>query len=58
VPFVFCDEVVRRVLEKVQLQLELQLADREVGTSLSTTMPACSPRAAIYKLYGARPMSR
>ena len=50
--------VIARVVEKFILQLELQLADREVHISLDDDAKAWLTEKGYDKLYGARPMSR
>jgi ATP-dependent Clp protease ATP-binding subunit ClpA len=50
--------VVARVVEKFILQLELQLADREVHISLDDEAKAWLTERGYDKLYGARPMGR
>jgi len=51
-------EVVARVVEKFVLELELQLADRNVHIALSDEAKAWLTERGYDKLYGARPMSR
>jgi len=51
-------EVVARVVEKFILQLELQLADRDVHISLDDEAKAWLTEKGYDKLYGARPMGR
>jgi len=59
VPFGYLPtEVVARVVEKFILQLELQLADREVHISLDDEAKAWLTERGYDKLYGARPMGR
>ena len=59
VPFAYLPtEVVARVVEKFVLQLELQLADREVHISLDDDAKAWLTQRGYDKLYGARPMGR
>jgi ATP-dependent Clp protease ATP-binding subunit ClpA len=59
VPFGYLPtEVVARVVEKFILQLELQLADREVHISLDEEAKAWLTERGYDKLYGARPMGR
>jgi ATP-dependent Clp protease ATP-binding subunit ClpA len=59
VPFGYLPtEVVERVVEKFILQLELQLADREVHISLDEEAKAWLTERGYDKLYGARPMGR
>jgi ATP-dependent Clp protease ATP-binding subunit ClpA len=50
--------VIGRVVEKFILQLELQLADREVHISLDDEAKAWLTERGYDKLYGARPMGR
>src|SRR6187551_262308 len=50
--------VIARVVEKFILQLELQLADREVHISLDDEAKAWLTEKGYDKLYGARPMGR
>ncbi len=50
--------VIGRVVEKFILQLELQLADREVHISLDEDAKAWLVERGYDKLYGARPMGR
>lgn len=59
VPFSYLPpEVVARVVEKFILQLELQLADRNVHISLDDEAKAWLTEKGYDKLYGARPMGR
>ena len=59
VPFSYLPpEVVSRVVEKFILQLELQLADREVHISLDDEAKTWLTAKGYDKLYGARPMGR
>jgi len=59
VPFGFLPpEVVERVVEKFILQLELQLADRQVEISLSEEAKSWLAKKGYDKHYGARPLSR
>ena len=59
VPFGYLPpEVVSRVVEKFILQLELQLADREVHISLDDDAREWLTVRGYDKLYGARPMGR
>ncbi len=59
VPFGYLpSEVVARVVEKFILQLELQLADREVHISLDDEAKGWLTVRGYDKLYGARPMGR
>jgi ATP-dependent Clp protease ATP-binding subunit ClpA len=59
VPFGYLPpEVVARVVEKFILQLELQLADREVHITLDDDAKAWLTAKGYDKLYGARPMGR
>ena len=51
-------EVVARVVDKFILQLELQLADREVHIALDDESKAWLTAKGYDKLYGARPMGR
>jgi ATP-dependent Clp protease ATP-binding subunit ClpA len=51
-------EVVARVVDKFILQLELQLADREVHINLDDDARAWLTARGYDKLYGARPMGR
>jgi len=50
--------VIARVVEKFILQLELQLADRDVHISLDDEAKAWLTEKGYDKLYGARPMGR
>jgi ATP-dependent Clp protease ATP-binding subunit ClpA len=50
--------VIARVVEKFILQLELQLADRDVHISLDDDAKAWLTEKGYDKLYGARPMGR
>ncbi|MEO9130475.1 MAG: ATP-dependent Clp protease ATP-binding subunit ClpA [Sphingomonas sp.] len=59
VPFSYLPtDVVARVVEKFILQLELQLADRNVHISLDDESKAWLTTKGYDKLYGARPMGR
>jgi ATP-dependent Clp protease ATP-binding subunit ClpA len=59
VPFGYLPpEVVARVVEKFVLELELQLADRDVHIKLDDEAKAWLTERGYDKLYGARPMSR
>jgi ATP-dependent Clp protease ATP-binding subunit ClpA len=59
VPFGYLPtDVVNRVVEKFILQLELQLADREVHISLDDEAKTWLTAKGYDKLYGARPMGR
>jgi ATP-dependent Clp protease ATP-binding subunit ClpA len=59
VPFGYLPpEVVARVVEKFILELELQLADRDVHIKLDDDAKAWLTERGYDKLYGARPMSR
>ncbi|WP_375398805.1 ATP-dependent Clp protease ATP-binding subunit ClpA, partial [uncultured Sphingomonas sp.] len=59
VPFGYLPpEVVARVVEKFVLQLELQLADRNVHINLDEEAKAWLTTKGYDKLYGARPMAR
>jgi len=59
VPFSYLPtEVVARVVEKFILQLELQLADRDVHISLDDDARDWLTARGYDKLYGARPMGR
>jgi len=59
VPFGYLPpEVVARVVEKFVLQLELQLAERDVHIALDDDAKAWLTERGYDKLYGARPMSR
>ncbi len=59
VPFGFLPpEVVERVVEKFILQLELQLADRNVEISLDAEAKTWLAEKGYDKHYGARPLSR
>ncbi len=59
VPFGYLPpEVVARVVDKFILQLELQLADRQVHINLDDESKAWLTTKGYDKLYGARPMSR
>ena len=59
VPFSYLPtEVVSRVVEKFILQLELQLADRNVHINLDEASKTWLTEKGYDKLYGARPMGR
>ncbi|WP_336973225.1 ATP-dependent Clp protease ATP-binding subunit ClpA [Sphingobium aromaticiconvertens] len=59
VPFGYLPpEVVARVVDKFILQLELQLADRDVHITLEDDAKAWLTKRGYDKLYGARPMGR
>ena len=59
VPFGYLPpEVVARVVEKFILELELQLADRDVHIKLDDAAKAWLTERGYDKLYGARPVSR
>ena len=59
VPFGYLPpEVVARVVDKFILQLELQLADRQVHIQLDDAAKAWLTEKGYDKLYGARPMGR
>jgi ATP-dependent Clp protease ATP-binding subunit ClpA len=59
VPFSYLPtDVVARVVEKFILQLELQLADRNVHISLDDESKQWLTTKGYDKLYGARPMGR
>ncbi|RHW18894.1 ATP-dependent Clp protease ATP-binding subunit ClpA [Sphingomonas gilva] len=59
VPFAYLPpEVVARVVDKFILQLELQLADRNVHIALDDASKAWLTEKGYDKLYGARPMGR
>jgi ATP-dependent Clp protease ATP-binding subunit ClpA len=59
VPFGYLPtDVVARVVEKFILQLELQLADRNVHINLADDAKAWLTEKGYDKLYGARPMGR
>jgi ATP-dependent Clp protease ATP-binding subunit ClpA len=59
VPFSYLPSpVIARVVEKFILQLELQLADRDVHISLDDDAKAWLTEKGYDKLYGARPMGR
>jgi ATP-dependent Clp protease ATP-binding subunit ClpA len=59
VPFSYlAPEIVARVVEKFILQLELQLAEREVHISFDDDARAWLTERGYDKLYGARPMVR
>jgi ATP-dependent Clp protease ATP-binding subunit ClpA len=59
VPFDFLPpEVVERVVEKFVLQLELQLADRNVEISLDEAAKAWLANEGYDRMYGARPLAR
>ncbi|OJY67493.1 MAG: ATP-dependent Clp protease ATP-binding subunit ClpA [Sphingobium sp. 66-54] len=59
VPFGYLPtEVVARVVDKFVIQLELQLADRDVHITLDDEARAWLTARGYDKLYGARPMSR
>ncbi|HEY2111464.1 MAG TPA: AAA family ATPase, partial [Dongiaceae bacterium] len=51
-------EVVAKVVDKFVMQLEAQLADRQVTIELSDTARAWLARKGYDPLYGARPLSR
>ncbi len=51
-------EVVARVVEKFILELELQLADRDVHITLDDAAKAWLTERGYDKMYGARPMAR
>ncbi|HKY81631.1 MAG TPA: ATP-dependent Clp protease ATP-binding subunit ClpA [Sphingobium sp.] len=59
VPFNYLPpEIVARVIDKFVLQLELQLADRDVHITLDDDAKAWLTKKGYDKLYGARPMGR
>ena len=59
VPFGYLPpEIVARVIDKFVLQLELQLADRDVHITLDDEAKAWLTKKGYDKLYGARPMGR
>jgi ATP-dependent Clp protease ATP-binding subunit ClpA len=59
VPFGYLPpEIVARVIDKFVLQLELQLADRDVHITLDDDAKAWLTAKGYDKLYGARPMGR
>ncbi|MDT7934559.1 MAG: ATP-dependent Clp protease ATP-binding subunit ClpA [Sphingomonadaceae bacterium] len=59
VPFAYLPaEVVARVVDKFILELELQLADRDVHISLTDPAKAWLTERGYDRLYGARPMGR
>ena len=59
VPFGYLPpEIVARVIDKFVLQLELQLADRDVHITLDEDAKAWLTAKGYDKLYGARPMGR
>ncbi len=59
VPFSYLPpEIVARVIDKFVLQLELQLADRDVHITLDDDAKAWLTTKGYDKLYGARPMGR
>ncbi|MDX3900276.1 MAG: ATP-dependent Clp protease ATP-binding subunit ClpA [Sphingobium sp.] len=59
VPFGYLPpEIVSRVIDKFVLQLELQLADRDVHITLDEDAKAWLTARGYDKLYGARPMGR
>ncbi|NIJ17114.1 ATP-dependent Clp protease ATP-binding subunit ClpA [Sphingobium vermicomposti] len=59
VPFNYLPpEIVARVIDKFVLQLELQLADRDVHITLDEESKAWLTKKGYDKLYGARPMGR
>ncbi|WP_150291890.1 ATP-dependent Clp protease ATP-binding subunit ClpA [Sphingobium estronivorans] len=59
VPFGYLPpEIVARVVDKFILQLELQLADRDVHITLDDDAKAWLTKRGYDKLYGARPMGR
>ncbi len=51
-------EIVRQVVEKFVLQLEAQLADRQVNIELSTEAADWLAKEGYDELYGARPLAR
>ena len=51
-------EIVARVIDKFVLQLELQLADRDVHITLDEAAKEWLTAKGYDKLYGARPMGR
>ncbi|KFG91147.1 ATP-dependent Clp protease ATP-binding protein [Sphingobium herbicidovorans NBRC 16415] len=59
VPFGYLPpEIVARVIDKFVLQLELQLADRDVHITLDDEAKSWLTKKGYDKLYGARPMGR
>ncbi|MEJ7933404.1 ATP-dependent Clp protease ATP-binding subunit ClpA [Sphingobium sp. AN558] len=59
VPFGYLPpEIVARVIDKFVLQLEIQLADRDVHITLDEDAKAWLTKKGYDKLYGARPMGR
>ena len=59
VPFGYLPpEIVARVIDKFVLQLELQLADRDVHITLDDEAKGWLTKKGYDKLYGARPMGR
>lgn len=59
VPFGYLPpEIVARVIDKFVLQLELQLADRDVHITLDDDAKGWLTKKGYDKLYGARPMGR
>ncbi|WP_022682967.1 ATP-dependent Clp protease ATP-binding subunit ClpA [Sphingobium bisphenolivorans] len=59
VPFGYLPpEIVARVIDKFVLQLELQLADRDVHITLDDDAKSWLTKKGYDKLYGARPMGR
>ncbi|AMK18629.1 MULTISPECIES: ATP-dependent Clp protease ATP-binding subunit ClpA [Sphingobium] len=59
VPFGYLPpEIVARVIDKFVLQLELQLADRDVHITLDDEAKTWLTKKGYDKLYGARPMGR
>ena len=59
VPFGYLPpEIVARVIDKFVLQLELQLADRDVHITLDDEAKGWLTKRGYDKLYGARPMGR
>ena len=58
VPFGYLPPVVARVVDKFILQLELQLADRNVHIELDDKARAWLTERGYDRLYGARPMGR
>jgi ATP-dependent Clp protease ATP-binding subunit ClpA len=51
-------EIVARVVEKFVMQLEVQLADRQVSIELSDAARAWLAKKGFDPLYGARPLAR
>ena len=59
IPFAYLDDhVVHRVVDKFVMQLEAQLADRQVQIELTAAAKAWLAKRGYDKLYGARPLAR